>query len=326
MTEESKRQIYFGVKGLRSHVVDIAPEDASLVPASKRKDIIYEEDIVLDKNLTILDDGTKLRNRAFQERLDDVWDSMHVWESKLKTEAIEAAETIQSMRDDYTIQIDKLKTTTLNELNTIFNIFDDDLEPVESERIATESKDLDVFVKKTVPEAIDKQNGALSRKLKKAYETFEIEQQKERKRESKFVGKADEYIQRTAQKFHDEDALMDSCFFNLEDDVNEYERRSARMFLMRQETANTCIFTNNGKMHTTQKKRESEDLEVLDTVIETQQLLQHSVIIHFGSDEGDTVEKDMKFPLLEKRMEQANSRRPSIGGAEGAELAQSARK
>jgi hypothetical protein len=232
------------------------------------------------------------------------------------------------MREGYAIQIEKLKTSTLQELNTIFDIFDDDLEPIESARITTESKSLDVFVKTTVPEAIDKQNGALSRKLKKAYETFEIEQQKERKREAKFVNKADDYIQRTAQKFHDEDALMDSCFFNLEDDVNEYERRSARMFLLRQETANTCIFNNNGKMHSTQKKRESEDLEVLDTVIETQQLLQQSVIIHFGSDDGEVV-NEMAFPLLEKRVAQANSRRPSNTAASDADAlapTESARK
>jgi hypothetical protein len=53
------------------------------------------------------------------------------------------------------------------------------------------------------------------------------------RREKKFILKTNEHIQTTAQKFVDEDALLASCFFNLEEDIVYNERRAARMHLRR---------------------------------------------------------------------------------------------
>lgn len=61
--------MYFGAHGLKSQNVQIAPEDTHLLPDSKRKILISQEDSDLDKNLNVLDIGTKSRNRAFQDRL-----------------------------------------------------------------------------------------------------------------------------------------------------------------------------------------------------------------------------------------------------------------
>ena len=52
-------------------------------------------------------------------------------------------------------------------------------------------------------------------------------------REMKFIQKGSEHIQATAQRFVDEDALLASCFFNLEEDIVYHERRAARMHLRR---------------------------------------------------------------------------------------------
>ncbi len=43
-------------------------------------------------------------------------------------------------------------------------------------------KNLDYFIKETVPQTIEKQSGEVSRQLKRAYETFDIEKKKEEKR------------------------------------------------------------------------------------------------------------------------------------------------
>jgi hypothetical protein len=52
-------------------------------------------------------------------------------------------------------------------------------------------------------------------------------------REKKFIAKANNHIQNTAQKFTDEAALLKACFFNLEEDIVYHERRSSRMHLRR---------------------------------------------------------------------------------------------
>jgi hypothetical protein len=84
-------------------------------------------------------------------------------------------------------------------------------------------------------------------------------------------------MQNTAQRFDDENALMSSCFFNLEDDIMEYERHAARMHLLRNSSSIEAIALLNSVAETERTLRTSEDVEVLDTVIETQGLLQQTV-------------------------------------------------
>jgi hypothetical protein len=88
-------------------------------------------------------------------------------------------------------------------------------------------------------------------------------------------------MQNTAQRFDDENALMSSCFFNLEDDIFEYERHAARLHLIRNAAAFDAIAYLNKVSALESKLRAAEDVEVLDTVIETQGLLQQTVSVSF---------------------------------------------
>ena len=84
-------------------------------------------------------------------------------------------------------------------------------------------------------------------------------------------------MQNTAQRFDDETALMSSCFFNLEDDIMEYERHAARLHLIRNAAAIEAVAHLNAVSDVEAKTRATEDVDVLDTVIETQGLLQQTV-------------------------------------------------
>jgi alpha-acetolactate decarboxylase len=136
----------------------------------------------LDGQILELDQGTKARNRAFQERLDEVWRSTAGFEAKLRTEAKEAVETILNMKENYQNHIDKWNLALQSEINGIFDKLDNELLPEQSARVDVIDSNLDVFVKDTVPAAIERQSGEVSRQLRRAYETFEIEKKKERKR------------------------------------------------------------------------------------------------------------------------------------------------
>lgn len=78
--------------------------------------------------------------------------------------------------------MDKFLKELLAEVNSTYDKFDLDLIVKENERMATIEADLDVFVKDIVPADIEKHSGVISRQLKKAYEAFDIEAQKEAKR------------------------------------------------------------------------------------------------------------------------------------------------
>jgi hypothetical protein len=171
---ERGRFLHYTQAGMRSQVIEVA-QDAEPGP-SKRSGMVEESDRTLDENMVELDEGTRARNRAFQERLDEVWKRTNGWEAKLKTECIEADETIQHMRDNYQRHVDKLHETLRKEINAGFDHIDNDLYPLEIARVGKMDKEVDFFFDSTVPECIEQQSGVVSRALKKQYEAFNIEQ------------------------------------------------------------------------------------------------------------------------------------------------------
>ena len=95
--------------------------------------------------------------------------------------------------------------------------------------------------------------------------------------ELKFVKKTNQHIQLCAQRLTDEDALTAACFYNLEDDVIETERRSIRMHLLRWNGGVKNVISVKEVLQSESDLRLVEDSILLDTVIESQQLLQHTV-------------------------------------------------
>lgn len=86
------------------------------------------------------------------------------------------------MKESYQNHIDAWNISLQSEINSIFDKLDNELLPAESARVDVIDANLDVFIKETVPAAIERQSGEVSRQLRRAYETFEIEKKKERKR------------------------------------------------------------------------------------------------------------------------------------------------
>jgi len=311
--ETEKRALYFNAPGLRSQEIEIAPD---INPkASKRQPLISQEDAGLDSNLIDLDQGTRHRNRVFQDRLDEVWRLSATWEAKLRTEAKESVETILNLKDQYQRHVDTYRNNIFDEMNSIFDKVDKEILPAETQRLDAIEKNKNIFFQEIVPERIEQQSGEVSRQLKRAYETFDIEKRKEEKRETKLVNRAGKHIQKTAQKFEDEYAFLSSSFNQLEDDVIEYERRATRMHLMKNDDAIARTVTLQHIATDETNNRQHEDVLVLDTVIETQHLLQEMILMHFGTrtDElfANEEHAEVEFPKLQSRMQHINDKKHS---------------
>ena len=104
------------------------------------------------------------------------------WEAKLKTEVLEAEESIAHIKAEYQKQIDEFVVSIHQELHKTFDRIDDDLIPPQTQRVIELEEDVKVYYKKTVPDVIERQSGEVSRQLKKQYETFDIEKQKAQKK------------------------------------------------------------------------------------------------------------------------------------------------
>lgn len=136
----------------------------------------------MDSNIHELDIGTRSRNKAFQDRLDDIWGTTSTWEAKLRTEAKEAVETILNMKEEYDNHINSFRDSIFNQINEIFDHIDNNIIPAEVRRVDEIEKNLEIFIKEKVPQTIEKQSGEVSRQLRRSYETFDIEKKKEYKR------------------------------------------------------------------------------------------------------------------------------------------------
>ena len=97
----------------------------------------------------------------------------------------------------------------------------------------------------------------------------------------------------------------------LEDDIIETERPSIRMYEKKRNECIEHVLTMRRVLQEESTLRTNEDLDVLDTVIETQQILQQLVLLHFGSLDYETEEArqfesrindKIQFAKLNKRM------------------------
>ena len=134
-------------------------------------------------------------------------------------------------------------------------------------------------------------------------------------------------IQVTAQKFADEDAMMAANLYTLDEDVIENERRAARMHYRRHDLAVKEIVDVRAVIATEKGIRAVEDADLLDTVIETQGLIQKTVIDNFGANaEAGIPPEPPRFDKLEDRMSRRGSKASvppaavaSVGGDSAAE-------
>ena len=70
---------------------------------------------------------------------------------------------------------------------------------------------------------------------------------------------------------------MSSCFYNLDDDIYEYERHASRLHQIKNAFYIDSIAKLNHISELETRMRTEEDMDVLDTLIETQGLLQQTV-------------------------------------------------
>ena len=82
----------------------------------------------------------------------------------------------------YNLYIIRIPSHLQREITEAFDKIDNEKLPIQQKRSDVVETGLDVFVNETVPANIERQSGEVSRRLKKAYEAFDIEQQKERNR------------------------------------------------------------------------------------------------------------------------------------------------
>jgi hypothetical protein len=86
-------------------------------------------------------------------------------------------------------------------------------------------------------------------------------------------------MQATSQRFCDEEALISACFSTLEEDVREHDQREVRQHDRRLLDAAVDARKIRDKIDAECALRSVEDNDILDSVMDTQKLLQQTVWI-----------------------------------------------
>ncbi|CAM9771323.1 unnamed protein product [Chrysoparadoxa australica] len=294
---EAKRgdTVYIAAPRAQTHALDRA--EAAEAADSTRYWKVDKQEEDLTGELVGLEESTRQRNREFEAKLKNIHQRCARLDGKIKAERLEGQEQHEVIMKHLK---DKLATATAGidawVVKDITTRFTPDLEKQEA-RILHNEETVNEFIFVTVPGIIDAQGGAITRKLHKAHESFDIENAKISKREQKILKRFEAHVGKTAQSFEDEEATryQRSKLWLLGEDIDECERMDDRSEEHKQAS------TMQSKQQLRLVKHlmlymEASDCLVLDSMISAQQQLQKCIIETFGAGAAGA-ELDARGPL-----------------------------
>ncbi|CAM9458372.1 unnamed protein product [Ectocarpus sp. 4 AP-2014] len=271
----------------RASMAEVERAGPAQLADSKRFWKIEKQEGDLTGQLGDLEQGTRQRNREFEAKLRAIAERIRGLEVGIEREVQEREETHSVM---FTGLQEKLKAAAAAVEADAETSITDRFEPGLSEHMErTEADDARVeeFVHVTVPRIVDEQSGAVTRKLQKARETFDIENAKIAKRERKLVSRFEAHVRGTSQSFEDEEATRVGKLWLLGEDLQAVEHMDDRGDESLQLSIVKTIKATRGDVATLRKERGYQDGLLLDSLAHAQQKLQRCILETFGTKEED---------------------------------------
>lgn len=153
-------------------------------------------------------------------------------------------------------------------------------------RIRDCDADFKTFAYTTVPEIMEKLQGAITRKLDKSHETFDIENAKIQKREKKTLGALESNERKTASHFRVERERRVMKFQEREEDFHHVMRVDNRDTERKQSDQIETLVSLRHQLHEEGKVREKEDLAILDKLASSFHQLQSSILESLGEEQA----------------------------------------
>lgn len=258
-------------------------------PESKRGPMIDRAEGELEGNMDRLEEGTRARNREFQEHLDAIKARARRWEAKLEEEMAHRDAAHAEIKAAAEASITTAYAEVDTKVRAAFDHFDAHSIPPLEERCQVLVDGFDRFENQTVPKMIDELQGAVSHRLHRQHEAFDIDNTKLLNREKKIVSRAMVHQARSRQSFVDEEASRFKQFLLLGEEMDETARADDRA----EEQMQTRTLKQTAELQEDLQAecvvREKEDLEILENLATSMSRLQRSILVNFGmgADDGD---------------------------------------
>jgi hypothetical protein len=129
---------------------------------------------LLRNELLSLEENTKRRNLAFYRDLDGIEAHGKKWQVKLNAEVSEAHAQHQQLVKLFDDTINSNFFAEKKRLMADIERFHNEKIPPQELRMGQSEVGVETFVGDTIPAVVDRQSGIVSRKLKKAHDTFDV--------------------------------------------------------------------------------------------------------------------------------------------------------
>ena len=253
---------------------------------SKRYDHITEEADKLQSDQTYLRAQAIAKNRAFEQRVVALHERIKRWEERC------AEETEVREREDASIRVavsSKLAVLTEDFLTKLYQKYDGiEAQSNENGTVADKfvawHKEFRHFVDVIVPDIIEQQQGEVTRHLKKARETFDIDNTKLMKRESQIIERFEEHQIRTRNDFEQENKTRLRAQRVLEELIDERNRVFDRCEEVFYAPFMTQIQECKELMEKCVADRKVNDVVTLESMKASMDKIQKVILGNFGGD------------------------------------------
>lgn len=152
-------------------------------------------------------------------------------------------------------------------------------------RIRECDADFKQFAYTTVPETMEQLQGAITRKLEKSHETFDIENAKIRKREKKSRAALESSERKADASFGVERARRAAKFQEREEETHHAMRVDNRDAERKQSAQVETLVSLMQQLRAESSVREKEDLAILDQLAASFHQLQSSILESLGEEQ-----------------------------------------
>jgi len=254
---------------------------------SKRYDAITDGAEKLEHDQTFLRAQAIAKNRAFIVRIEALHERIGRWEVRVQAETAAREREDAQIRVALASKLVDLEDRFIKRLVAEERKIEEEEVPKVHRRYDLWYEDFRTFVDVTVPEVIERQQGTVTRHLKKARESFEIDNTKLLQREQDIRDNFASHVKDAVRMQQQETKTRTRDQLLLEEVINERTRVWDRCEEDFYAPYMTQITEMKGAMEEEVKVRAENDMVVLETMKESMDRLQAVVLTNFGKARGN---------------------------------------
>ena len=250
---------------------------------SKRYDAITDGAAKLQHDQTFLRAQAIAKNRAFVRRVEALYERIERWKVRVDAETKARESEDAQIRVALSTHLASLEDSFVDRLEREHRKIEDVEVPGVHRKYDEWYADFREFVDVTVPECIEQQQGALTRHLKKARESFEIDVTKLLQREQRIRENFATHVKDAMRMKEQETKTRSRAQMLLEEVINERTRLWDRCEEDFYAPYMDQITEMKAAMQEEVIQREEQDMVVLETMKESMDRLQQVVLENFGA-------------------------------------------